>query len=127
MRLYPRLCVLASLMEPMQIDDHTIPRCRCPIGRFIARPRTIYDPIAQPDRFTPAALPPSPTFMSALLSRPSQLHIGDTGWRVLVLATLYQRAFCSAWPLVSGWSLQPLLTLRSKYGMNMRICAEIPA
>jgi cytochrome P450 len=133
MRLYPPVYAFSRrVMEPVQIDDHTIPPGAVvfvPIWA-IHRKATYYpDPLRfDPDRFTPAARAARPRYSYLPFSHGPRNCIGEHfAWMegVLVLATLYQRFL---FRLAPGQRVepQPLLTLRSKYGMNMRICARRP-
>ncbi len=133
LRLYPPVFSIARLIvEPVSFEGYTLPAgtlALIPIWAIHRLPRYYADPSRfDPDRFTPEARAARPRYSYMPFSHGPRNCIGEHfAWMeaVLMLSTLLQRF---QFRLVPGQSveLSPMLTLRSKHGMRLRVCARAP-
>jgi cytochrome P450 len=134
LRLYPPAFVLARrVLEPVQLDGYELePNSLAviPIWSLHRDARFFPDPLRfDPDRFTPEAKAARPRHAYMPFSYGSRNCIGEHfAWMeaVLILTVLLSRY---QFRLAPGQKIepQPTLTLRSKYGMRMRIGARAAA
>lgn len=131
LRLYPPAFTIARRnVEPLDLDGFTVPpnaMLVIPIWAVHRSPRYYPDPLRfDPERFTPEARAARPRFAYLPFSHGPRNCIGEHfAWMegVLLLATLLQRF---QFRIVPDQKIepQPLLTLRPKYGLRMRVCAR---
>ncbi len=132
LRLYPPAYAIARrVLEPVELtggrrlepDSLAV----IPVRAIQRLPRFYPDPERfDPDRFTPEARAGRPRFAYLPFSHGPRNCIGEHfAWMeaVLVLATLLQRY---QFRLAPGQAVEPepLITLRARHGMRMRVCAR---
>jgi cytochrome P450 len=132
LRLYPPAYAIARrVIEPVELSHDrrlaTNSLAIVPIRMIHRLPRFYPDPLRfDPDRFTPEARASRPRFAYLPFSHGPRNCIGEHfAWMeaVLVLATLLQRY---QFRLAPGQQVEPepLITLRPRHGMQMRVCAR---
>jgi cytochrome P450 len=132
LRLYPPAYAFARrVLEPIELNQgrRLQPGCLAivPVRAIHRLPRFYPDPERfEPERFTAAARASRPRFAYLPFSHGPRNCIGEHfAWMeaVLILASLLQRF---QFRLAPEQSIQPepLITLRPRYGMRMRVCAR---
>lgn len=128
MRLYPPAYAIdRELLEPLEVGGYTIPAGKtCFVSPWVLHhdPRFYPDPYAfNPERWTPEEKAKRPKYAYLPFGAGPRICIGEQFAWTETIATL--AILCQRWrpELVPGHPVeaQPLITLRPRYGMRMRL------